>query len=180
MHSITLCSDCCWKGNRFERPIKPRGSNGSKETLRSFHRQQIGGNNFSPFLSTGCAAAGGTGGSKAEPGLEHRRRHSQAVAQPGRRQLWESSQQPLKLTFLHTAASCADRVGVGPEVGSAGCLPAGKARGEKMRAESDGSLSMRKQMCVLALQTHFSLRCLGRPSAQGWKRRHFCCKSPLV
>lgn len=36
---------------------------------------------------------------------------------------------------------------------------------------------------VLVLQTCFSWRCLGRPPAQGWRRRHFCyfcCESPLV
>lgn len=73
--------------------------------------------------------------------------------------------------------SGADGAGVVPEAGTAGCLTAGKACGEKRRADSEGRLSMRKQMCVLVLQTHFSLRCLGGPSAQGWRRRLFSCES---
>lgn len=87
---------------------------------------------------------------------------------------------PLKHTSLHKAPSGADRAGVVPGAGSAGCLTAGKACGEIRRAESEGSLSMRKQMCVLVLQACFSLKCLGRPSARGWKRRYFYCESSLV
>lgn len=170
-------------GNRHQRPIKPIVSNGSEESHRPFHRQEIEGNNFSPFLSTGWAAPGGTGGSWAEPRLKHRpweeTRPSCASAReetaPGGAQ-----SSPLKHTFLHKAPSSADWIGVVPEAGSAGCLTAGKAWGETMRAGSEGSLSTRKQMCVLLLQTCFTLRCLGSPSALGWKRRHFCCDSPLV
>lgn len=60
---------------------------------------------------------------------------------------------PLKRSFPHKALGDAVGVGVVSEVGSAGCLTAGTACGEKMRADSEGSLSMGKQMCSGSLDT---------------------------
>lgn len=84
MHSITLCSDCCWKGNSYERPIEPTGSNGSKQSLRWFHRQWIEKGTFS---HPGWAAAGGNWRLLLWAGAQALGGDSRAVVQPGKGEL---------------------------------------------------------------------------------------------
>lgn len=83
------------------------------------------------------------------------RRHNQAVVLPGKRELqWELRAAPLNASSLtRYPVMLLGQEFYQTEVGSAGCLTAGTARGEKMRADSEGSLSMRKQMCSGSLDT---------------------------
>lgn len=72
-----------------------------------------------PFLTLAGLLLVATGGCCS--GLEHRPWEETAELwfSQGRDSSGESSEQPLKLTFLPRAASHADRVRVGPEVGGA-------------------------------------------------------------
>lgn len=65
-----------------------------------------------------------------------------------------------------------DGLRVVPEVGGAACLTAGKACGQKMRANGEGSLSMRKQMSS-GSSDMFQLEMFGQSSCSRLEEKTF-------